>query len=299
MKPTLVIMAAGMASRYGSMKQIQQFGPGGETIMDYSIHDAIKAGFGKVVFIIRRDFAEDFKNIFEPKLAGKIQTEYVYQEMDAYLGNYTVPADRKKPWGTSHAILCAREAVNEPFAVINADDFYGSDGFKSAYQFLTTECTANIYALVGYSLNKTLSENGSVSRGVCEVDQDDNLLAINERVKIYRKDGIIVYEDAGGTLHEVPEDAKASMNFWCFHPSVFPFLEEEFQKFLNQHINDPKAEFLIPHTADQFIRSKRGVIKVIPTSAQWFGVTYKEDAPVVTESINNLVAEGAYPNKLW
>lgn len=299
MKPTLVIMAAGMASRYGSMKQIQQFGPGGETIMDYSIHDAIKAGFGKVVFIIRKDFAEDFKNIFEPKLAGKIQTEYVYQEMDAYLGNYTVPAERKKPWGTSHAILCARQAVNEPFAVINADDFYGSDGFKKAHQFLTTECAEDVYALVGYSLNKTLSENGSVSRGVCEVDQDDNLLAINERVKIYRKDGIIVYEDAAGTLHEVPEDAKASMNFWCFHPSIFPFLEEEFQKFLNQHINDPKAEFLIPHTADQFIRSKRGVIKVIPTSAQWFGVTYKEDAPVVTESINNLVTEGAYPNKLW
>jgi UTP-glucose-1-phosphate uridylyltransferase len=292
-------MAAGMASRYGSMKQIQQFGPGGETIMDYSIHDAIKAGFGKVVFIIRKDFAEDFKNIFEPKLAGKIQTEYVFQEMDAYLGNYTVPADRKKPWGTSHAILCAREAVNEPFAVINADDFYGSDGFKSAYQFLTTECSANVYALVGYSLNKTLSENGSVSRGVCEVDSDDNLVAINERIKIYRKDGIIVYEDAADTLHEVPEDAKASMNFWCFHPSIFPFLEEEFQKFLNQHINDPKAEFLIPYTADQFIRSKRGVIKVIPTSAQWFGVTYKEDAPVVTESINNLVNHGAYPNKLW
>jgi UTP-glucose-1-phosphate uridylyltransferase len=299
MKPTLVIMAAGMASRYGSMKQIQQFGPGGETIMDYSIYDAINAGFDKVVFIIRKDFAEDFKNIFEPKLAGKIQTEYVYQEMNAYLGNYSVPAERKKPWGTSHAILCAREAVNEPFAVINADDFYGSDGFQQANKFLTTECSEGVYALIGYSLNKTLSENGSVSRGVAEVDNDNNLLAINERVKIYRKDGIMVYEDTDGSLHEVPEEAKASMNFWCFHPSIFPFLEEEFQKFLNQHINDPKAEFLIPHTADQFIRTKRGVIKVIPTSAQWFGVTYKEDAPVVTESINKLVSGGAYPAKLW
>lgn len=299
MKPTLVIMAAGMASRYGSMKQIQQFGPGGETIMDYSIYDAIKAGFGKVVFIIRKDFAEDFKNIFEPKLQGKIQTEYVYQEMDAYLGSYTVPAERKKPWGTSHAILCARNAVNEPFAVINADDFYGSDGFQKANDFLVNECREDVYALIGYSLNKTLSEHGSVSRGVCEVDGNNNLVAINERVKLYRKDGVMVYENPDGSTHPVPEDTKSSMNFWCFHPSLFPFLEEEFQKFLNQNINDPKAEFLIPYTADQFIRTKRGVIKVIPTSAQWFGVTYKEDAPVVTESINKLVNEGAYPAKLW
>ena len=281
------------------MKQIQQFGPGGETIMDYSIYDAIKAGFGKVVFIIRQDFAEDFKNIFEPKLKGKIQTEYVFQEMDAYLGSYSVPAERKKPWGTSHAILCARNVVNEPFAVINADDFYGSDGFRKANDFLVNECREDVYALIGYSLNKTLSEHGSVSRGVCEVDEHNNLVAINERVKLYRKDGAMVYENPDGSTHPIPEDTKASMNFWCFHPSLFPFLEEEFQKFLNQNINDPKAEFLIPHTADQFIRSRRGVIKVIPTTAQWFGVTYKEDAPVVTESINKLVNEGAYPAKLW
>ena len=267
--------------------------------MDYSIYDAIKAGFDKVVFIIRKDFAEDFKNIFEPKLKGKIQTEYVFQEMDAYLGKHTVPAERKKPWGTSHAILCARDVVNEPFAVINADDFYGADGFQKASDFLTTECKEDVYALIGYSLNKTLSEHGSVSRGVCEVDDKNNLVAINERVKLYRKDGVMVYENPDGSTHPVPEDTQASMNFWCFHPSLFPFLEEEFQKFLNQNINDPKAEFLIPHTADQFIRSKRGVIKVIPTSAQWFGVTYKEDAPVVTESINKLVNEGAYPGKLW
>lgn len=267
--------------------------------MDYSIYDAIKAGFGKVVFIIRKDFAEDFKNIFEPKLQGKIKTEYVFQDMDAYLGSYSVPAERKKPWGTSHAILCARDVVAEPFAVINADDFYGSDGFQKANDFLTTDCRADVYALIGYSLNKTLSEHGSVSRGVCEVDHNNNLVAINERVKLYRKDGVMVYENPDGSTHEVAEDTKASMNFWCFHPSLFPFLEEEFHKFLNQHINDPKAEFLIPHTADQFIRSKRGVIKVIPTSAQWFGVTYKEDAPVVTESINKLVNEGAYPAKLW
>jgi UTP-glucose-1-phosphate uridylyltransferase len=299
MKPTLVIMAAGMASRYGSMKQIQQFGPGGETIMDYSIYDAINAGFDKVVFVIRKDFAEDFKNIFEPKLKGKIKTEYIFQEMDAYLNGRPIPANRKKPWGTSHAILCTKEAVDEPFAVINADDFYGSDGFKKACDFLSNDCKEDVYAIVGYKLSKTLSANGSVSRGVCEVDDDNNLITINERIKIYRENDKMVYEDADGSKHEIPENAKASMNFWCFHPTVFSFLEEEFKKFLNQNINDPKAEFLIPHTADQFIRSKKKVIKVLPTSAKWFGVTYKEDAPVVTENIKQLVEDKLYPAKLW
>jgi len=299
MKPTLVIMAAGMASRYGSMKQIQQFGPGGETIMDYSIYDAINAGFDKVVFVIRKDFAEDFKTIFEPKLDGKIKTEYVFQELNAYLNERPIPANRKKPWGTSHAILCTKAVVDEPFAVINADDFYGSDGFKKACDFLSNDCKQDVYAIVGYELSKTLSENGSVSRGVCEVDDDNNLIAINERVKIYRDAGKMVYEDADGSKHEIPGNARASMNFWCFNPSVFSFLEEEFKKFLNQNINDPKAEFLIPHTADQFIRSKKGVIKVLSTNARWFGVTYKEDAPVVTESIKQLVADKLYPPKLW
>jgi NDP-sugar pyrophosphorylase family protein len=299
MKPTLVIMAAGMASRYGSMKQIQEFGPGGETIMDYSIYDAIRAGFKKVVFIIRKDFAEDFKEIFEPKLSGKIETEYVYQELGSYLGEHTAPETRKKPWGTSHAILCARDAVKEPFAVINADDFYGSDGFVKAYDFLTGDCSEDVYALVGYELAKTLSQNGSVSRGVCQVDERNNLVAINERIKLYREEGKIVYEDTDGSKHEVPEDAKASMNFWCFHPSLFTFIEEEFKKFLDANINDPKAEFLIPLTADQFIKSGRGVVTVLPTSAQWFGVTYKEDAPVVTKNISDLVSSGTYPPSLW
>ena len=299
MKPTLVIMAAGMASRYGSMKQIQQFGPSGETIMDYSIFDAIKSGFKKVVFIIRKDFAEDFKNIFEPKLAGKIETAYVYQEMDKYMDGTPVPADRAKPWGTSHAILCAQDEVKEPFAVINADDFYGTDAFKKAHDFLQNGCKEDVYALVGYELAKTLSENGSVSRGVCEVDERNNLVAINERVKIYRENGAIVYEDADGSKHELPEDAKASMNFWCFHPSIFPFLQEGFKEFLKNNINNPKSEFLIPYSADQFIKQGKGVIKVIPTSSQWFGVTYKEDAPVVKRSLDEQVESGSYPNRLW
>lgn len=293
-----MIMAAGMASRYGSMKQIQQFGPGGETIMDYSIYDAIKAGFGKVVFIIRRDFADDFKAIFEPKLKGKIATEYVYQELDAFMGATAVPADRKKPWGTAHAILCAHGAVDGPFAVINADDFYGEDAFVKADNFLVTECREDLYGIIAYSLNKTLSDYGSVSRGVIDTDASGQLTGINERLKIYREAGQIINED-GDTKMPIAEDAKASMNFWCLHPSIFPFIREEFAKFLGRSLNDPKAEFLIPFVADLFIKSGRGQFKVIPTTAPWFGVTYKEDAPIVKEKLNGLVGEKVYPGKLW
>jgi choline kinase len=299
MKPTLLIMAAGMASRYGSMKQIQQFGPGGETIMDYSIFDAIEAGFGKVVFIIRKDFADDFKNIFEPKLRGKIETEYVYQDLNSYLGDFSVPAERTKPWGTSHAILCAKDVVKEPFAVINADDFYGKDAFVKACKFLSTECDDKTFALLGYELSNTLSENGSVSRGVSDVDNNNNLLRINERLKVYEEAGKIVYEEADGSKHEIPDSCKASMNFWCFAPSIFTFLEREFKNFLQENIGNLKSEFLIPNSVDKFIRQGDGVVKVIPTAAQWFGVTYKEDAPVVKEKLNALVNDGVYPPQLW
>ncbi len=299
MKPTLVILAAGMASRYGSMKQIQSFGPSGETIMDYSIFDAMRAGFGKVVFIIREDFESDFKEIFEPKLNGKIETEYVFQRLEDHLGRHQVPADRKKPWGTAHAILAAKEVINEPFAVINADDFYGSDSFKKAYDFLVSEANDSTYCIVGYELNKTLSENGSVSRGVCEVDEKGNLESINERTKIYRNDeGKITYEDTDG-LHEVSENSVVSMNFWGFAPNVFGIIENLFHEYLDEHINEPKAEFFIPIVADKFSKSGMGVIKVIPTSSQWFGVTYKEDAPTVQASLDALVSNGEYPDNLW
>ena len=300
MQPTLLILAAGMASRYGSMKQMEGFGPAGETIMDYSIYDAIWAGFKKIVFIIRKDFADDFKNIFEPKLKGKIETEYVFQEMDKYIDGHAVPSDRKKPWGTAHAILCAKDAVKEPFAVINADDFYGSDGFKKAHDFLLNGCKEDVYAIIGYELRKTLSEHGSVSRGVCEVDHNENLVAIYERVKLYRDvSGKMVYEESDGSKHEISEDAKASMNFWCFHPSIFDFIQKGFKKFLDENIQNPKSEYLIPFVADQWIKAGEGVIKVIPTSSQWFGVTYKEDAPVVQKSLNEQVESGAYPTSLW
>jgi NDP-sugar pyrophosphorylase family protein len=299
MQPTLVILAAGMASRYGSMKQTAGFGPSGETIMEYSIYDAIKAGFGKVVFIIREEFADAFKSIIEPKLAGRIATDYVYQSLDAFIGDKTVPAERTKPWGTAHALLCCKKTVKEPFAVINADDFYGADGFKKAYEFLTTQCNDTTYCIIGYELKRALSENGSVSRGVCDVDADGNLTDINERTSIYRNEaGIITYEDRDG-LHEVSENASVSMNFWGFSPNIFNLSQSLFDSFLETEMTKPKSEFFIPIVADHFVKSGMGVIKVIPTTAQWFGVTYKEDAPGVQASIDQLVAAGEYPNNLW
>ena len=299
MKPTLVILAAGMASRYGSMKQIEAFGPGGETIMDYSIYDAIKAGFGKVVFIIREEFSENFKAIFEPKLKGRIATDYVYQNLNAFTGGRVIPADRSKPWGTAHAVLCCKGKVNEPFAVINADDYYGRDAFFKAYHFLTTQCNEQTYCIVGYELKNTLSDNGSVSRGVCEVDADNNLTDINERTSIFRgENGRITYTDETGA-HEVSEDSLVSMNYLCFAPGFINFCEAQFHDFLDKHIHEAKSEFFIPTATKYFIQSGAGVVKVIPTSAKWFGVTYKEDAPGVLASISALVAAGEYPASLW
>ncbi len=298
MQPTLVILAAGMASRYGSMKQTQSFGPSGETIMDYSIYDAIQAGFTKVVFIIREDFATTFIGIFEPKLKGKIQTEYVYQKLDAFTDGFTVPADRVKPWGTGQAVLCCKSAVNEPFAVINADDFYGTDAFVKAYDFLTTRVADDRYAVLGYELSNTLSENGSVSRGVIGTNDNNELTGIDERLKIYRKDNGIVYEE-GNQLVPLTEDTKVSMNFFCFAPNFISLCERLFQEFLAKNINDPKSEFLMPKVADQFIKDGLGKLEVIPTSAKWFGVTYKEDAPVVKASVDALVKNGEYPENLW
>ena len=298
MQPTLLILAAGMASRYGSMKQTQGFGPSGETIMDYSIYDAIRAGFGKVVFIIRKDFAEDFKAIFEPKLKGKIATAYVYQEKDAYLPNIEVPADRTKPWGTGHAVLCAKDAVQGPFAVINADDFYGRDAFVKAANFMNNDCSEKLASIIGYQLSKTLSEHGTVSRGVCQVDAENNLVSINERTKIYRNGDKIIYEENEQPF-EVPFDSSVSMNFWCFHPAIFSKMEAQFHEFVKDNISNIKSEFFIPIIAEDFIKNRGGHIKVIPTSAQWFGVTYKEDAPSVKASVDALVASGEYPASLW
>lgn len=297
MKPTLLILAAGMGSRYGGIKQMDAFGPHGETIIDYSIYDAIRSGFGKIVFVIRKDFAEEFKEMFDGKLQGKIETEYVMQEMDSYLGNVSVPTERTKPWGTAHAVLCAKDVIHEPFAVINADDFYGRDAFEKAAQFLTHGVSEKRYCIIGYQLSNTLSENGTVSRGVCQVDVNNNLVSIIERTKIFPEDGHIYFveDSVRGTL---PADTPVSMNFWGFHSNVFDFIEKLFHTFLQENQANPKAEFFIPIIGDAFIKGD-GEIKVIPTDAQWFGVTYKEDAPVVKESLQKLIEDGAYPQRLW
>lgn len=297
-QPTLMILAAGMASRYGSMKQIQEFGPGGETIMDYSIYDAIRAGFKKLVFIIRKEFENDFKEIFEPKLKGKIEIAYVFQELNAYTGNRMIPEGRTKPWGTAHAVLCAKNVINEPFAVINADDFYGRDAFDKAAGFLKNEATEKKFAIIGYELLNTLSENGTVNRGVVEVDDKGNLKTVKERLNISGKNGKIVSED-GAEPAELDRNARVSMNFWCFHPFIFEYTRQMFEKFLDNHMQEAKSEFFIPIVADEYIAENKGEIAVINTSSKWFGVTYKEDAPEVQENLKQLIAEGEYPEKLW
>lgn len=296
-KPTLVILAAGMASRYGSMKQVQGFGPSGETIMDYSVYDAIRAGFGKIVFIIRSQFADNFKNIFGPKLAGRVETAYVFQEMDSFTNGFAAPADRTKPWGTAHAVLCAKNAVQEPFAVINADDFYGFNTFENAAAFLNTACTENNYAIVGYDLLNTLSDYGTVNRGVCTLNEKGQLASITERVNISRKGERAVCDD-GLEPEELSLDTKVSMNFWCFAPSFFDYTQKLFGEFLAQHGTELKSEFYIPVVADRFIK-KGGTIEVISTASSWFGVTYKEDAPFVESSLRAMINKGEYPENLW
>jgi Nucleotidyl transferase len=297
MKPTLVILAAGMASRYGSMKQVQGFGPTGETIIDYSIFDAIRSGFGKVVFIIRKEFADNFKAIFEPKLKGRIETAYVFQELDYFTNGFAIPADRTKPWGTAHAVLCAKDTVAEPFAVINADDFYGYNAFRNAASFLNVACSDKNYAIVGYDLLSTLSEHGTVNRGVCSLDNDGNLASITERINIAKRDDKIIVDDELEPK-ELSTHTRVSMNFWCFAPSFFAYTQQLFTEFLAAHGNTPKSEFFIPIVADQFIK-EGGTIEIIPTTSLWFGVTYKEDAPFVENSLNKLIKEGEYPASLW
>lgn len=298
MKPSLLILAAGMASRYGGMKQIEAFGPAGETIMDFSIYDAIDAGFGKVVFVIRAEFADQFKAIFEPKLKGKIETSYVYQQLDAHLDGYEMPTERTKPWGTAHAVLCAQEAIHEPFAVINADDFYGRDAFFKAYTFLTGFCNNKHHAIVGYRLQQTCSAHGTVNRGVCSMNASGDLLGVTERLNI-SFDGNQVHAADGLMPELLDPHTMVSMNFWCFSPSVFQYTAMLFKGFLAEQVQAPKSEFFIPLVADRFIKEEGGRVEVLPTSAAWFGVTYKEDAPAVREGIGRLLAQGEYPSPLW
>lgn len=305
MKPTLVILAAGMASRYGSMKQTDGFGPNGETIIDYSIYDAIQAGFGKVIFVIKEEFAANFKSIFEAKLAGKIETDYVFQSFDLKPYGIDIEIERAKPWGTAHATLAAKDAVNEPFCVINADDFYGREAYQKMYEFLTKEVTDEKFSLIGFQIDNTLSDYGSVSRGVCEVDDTGNMTEVNERIKVYFKkdaDGNntneVAYEEDGKEF-PLRADSRVSMNFWGFTPKVFELSAEMFRNFALKNKENPKAEFFIPLVADELIKTGKATFKVIPTQNKWFGVTYIEDKPIVQESIDKLVGSGEYPKNLW
>lgn len=299
MKPTLLILAAGMASRYGSMKQVDGFGPNNETIIDYSIYDAIRAGFGKVSFIIREEFLDSFKSIFEPKLKGKVDIDFVFQSYDLSKYGITKTIERQKPWGTGHAVLEAAGQINEPFCVINADDFYGYDAFQKMAGFLNNEVRDDNYSLMGYEVDKTLSDYGSVSRGICRVNEEGNLQEINERTKVYAKDGQIVYEDENGTTTPLHEDARASMNFWGFTPAIFQQAKPMFTRFVEANENNPKAEFFIPLMAEELVKTRQANFKVIPTSSKWFGVTYKEDKPIVQKSLADLIENGTYPSKLW
>ncbi|MEZ0540501.1 nucleotidyltransferase family protein [Fibrella arboris] len=298
MKPTLLILAAGMGSRYGGIKQLDQFGPNGETIIDYSLYDAIRAGFGKVVFIIRQELRADFEAIFLPKLAGKIEVDFAIQALYSYVPEDLGPVQRTKPWGTGHAMLCAKEHTQTPFAVINADDFYGREAFQVMGQFLETDTDDSLHAMVGYEVQNTLSEFGSVSRGVCATDEQDNLTSVIERTKIYRKDDLIVYEEPDG-LTPLDPQTPVSMNFWGFKPSVFAQTQRQFDAYARANFDVPKAEFYIPTVMMQLIQTGEGGCRVFRSQSEWFGVTYPEDKPTVKKSFKRLHDAGAYPDQLW
>lgn len=288
-----------MGSRYGGIKQLDNFGPNGETIIDYSLYDAIRSGFGKIVFIIREELREDFIRIFDPKLKGKIDYEFAIQEVDSYLPADLSEVKREKPWGTGHAMLCAWKNTETPFAVINADDFYGSEAFETVAEFLVNNQDEHVHTLIGYQLKNTLSENGTVSRGVCTVDEDHYLSDVIERTKIERTEGgEIVFHDLGDPV-VLADDTTVSMNFWGFKPSVFAETEKMFHAYARENFNAPKAEFYIPKVMSNLMAEGKGKCKVFTNTSDWFGVTYPEDKETVQKAINELIAKGKYPEKLW
>jgi NDP-sugar pyrophosphorylase family protein len=294
---TLLVLAAGMGSRYGGIKQIDGFGPSGETIMDYSLFDCIRAGFTKVVFIVREEIKETVKEIFLPRLKGKVEVEFVVQALDTMVPVQYQNSERVKPWGTAHAVLCARNVIKEPFAVINADDFYGRAAFESVAKFFGGD-NQGAHAMVGYTLKNVLSENGSVSRGCGAQDTNGFLTSVVERTTIVKENGKIVSKEKDGDLELSPE-TPTSMNFWGFHPNVFILIEKFFHEFLQENSKNPKAEFFIPLIGNQMIKQGLGKVKILGGGDIWFGVTYKEDKEEVSGKINELVTKGVYPKKLW
>ncbi len=298
MKPTLLILAAGIGSRYGGVKQMDQIGPSGESIIDYSVFDAIRAGFGKVVFVLNPKIIDDFKAIYEPRLKGKIETEFILQELHNIPEGIEFNPERVKPWGTGHAVLVAKNYINEPFAAINADDFYGRHAFDLISDFLSN---INIedpkYAMVGYKLKNTLSDHGTVSRGVCSAD-GGLLTDVIERTSIQRKNGDVVFDDHGRD-DIIDENSVVSMNFWGFTPKYFEQSERDFKSFIQENAEQLKAEFYIPFVVNNLIESDDATCKVLTSNDQWFGVTYQEDKPVTIEKISHLVEEGVYLENLW
>lgn len=301
MKPTLFVLAAGMGSRYGGLKQLDGVGPNGETIMDYSIFDAERAGFGKVVFVIRKDFEDDFREKILKKYENIIPVELVFQSLDKLPEGFDLNPERTKPWGTNHAVMMGKGAINEPFAVINADDFYGRESFRVLADYLKTlGGEKDNYCMVGYRIGNTLSESGSVARGICSTDSDDFLTSVVERTYIIRDtDGKIKYRDENDQMLEIGENTPVSMNMWGFTPEYFDYSDEQFVDFLIKNQDNPKAEYFIPLVVNHLIVIGQAKVKVLDTSSKWFGVTYAEDRPTVVAKIKDLIDKGEYPEKLF
>ncbi len=300
MKPTLFVLAAGMGSRYGGLKQLDELGPNGETIMDYSIYDALRAGFGKVVFVIRHSFEEDFRKQVVAKFEKKVPVEVVFQEIDSLPEGFKPNPERVKPWGTNHAIMMGASVINEPFGVINADDFYGRQSFEVLCNFLKEkEGKSGDYCMVAYHVGNTLSESGTVSRGVCSSNDKGHLTSVVERTQIEMVDGEVVFRDEKGLSQKIDANALVSMNMWGFTPDYFKYSEARFVEFLKEKSKELKAEFYIPTMVNELISSGRATVSVLSTTSKWFGVTYANDREQVVLKINELIRKGEYPAKLW
>ena len=301
MKPTLFVLAAGMGSRYGGLKQLDGLGPNGETIMDYSIFDAIRGGFGKIVFVIRKDFEEDFRKKIISKYENHIPVEVVFQSIDKLPEGFTCPAERVKPWGTNHAVLMGKEVIREPFAVINADDFYGRDSFAVIGKFLSElpEGAKNTYCMVGFRVGNTLSESGTVARGICSTDENRHLTTVVERTEIMRINGVVSYKDENGEWVGIEDNNPVSMNMWGFTPDYFNYSEEYFIDFLKENIDKPKAEYYIPLMVNKLINDGTATVEVLDTTSRWFGVTYAADRQGVVDKLQALADSGEYPSKLF
>lgn len=297
-KPSLLVLAAGIGSRYGGLKQIDQVGPSGETIMDYSIYDSIRAGIEKIVFVIREEIQSEFEEVIGSRLRQKVEIDYAFQELEMIPKGFTCPDERQKPWGTGHAVLVARDTIHEPFVVINADDFYGARSFQVMVDHLMHSGNGE-YAMVGFSLDKTLSDFGQVARGVCRTDDENCLRSIMEITNIERKGDSIFYTDKEGKVINLSGEEVVSMNIWGFHPVIFDFMEQSFSAFLERESGNLKSEFYIPTFIFELLKQNKATVKVLESDESWFGVTYREDKPNVITKIRQLVDQGIYPESLY